>query len=70
LSANKFLEAVAGRKSYYGIDNTETVSRERIVEIVGEAVMNAPSAMNSKSARVVVFFGRNMKNSGKSSRKR
>jgi len=57
LSANKFLEAVAGRRSYYGIDNTETVSRERIVEIVNEAVTNAPSAMNSQSARVVVLFG-------------
>jgi len=57
MSANKFLEAVAGRKSYYGIDNTEIVPRERIVEIVSEAVMNAPSAMNSQSARVVVLFG-------------
>lgn len=57
MSANKFLEAVAKRRSYYGIDNTETVSRKRIEEIVSEAVMNAPSAMNSQSARVVVLFG-------------
>lgn len=57
MSANKFLEAVARRRSYYGIDNNEIVSRDRIKEIINEAVMNAPSAMNSQSARVVVLFG-------------
>lgn len=57
MSANKFLEAVARRRSYYGINNNEIVSRERIKEIITEAVTNAPSAMNSKSARVVVLFG-------------
>ena len=57
MSANKFLEAVARRRSYYGINNNEIVSRERIGEIISEAVVNAPSAMNSQSARVVVLFG-------------
>ncbi len=57
MSSNQFLEAVKGRRSYYGLNNEEIVSRERIEEIIKEAVAHAPSAMNSKSARVVVLFG-------------
>lgn len=57
MSANIFLDAVAKRRSYYGLDKTEIVSRERIEEIVGASTLHAPSAMNAQSARVVVLFG-------------
>ncbi len=57
MSSNQFLEAVKGRRSYYGLNNEEIVSRERIEEIIATAVAHAPSAMDSKSARVVVLFG-------------
>lgn len=57
MSANIFLEAVAKRRSYYGLDKTEIVSRERIEEIVGTSTLHAPSAMNAQSSRVVVLFG-------------
>lgn len=57
MSANTFLEAVAKRRSHYAIDKTEVVGRERIEEIISAAVLNAPSAMNAQSARVVVLFG-------------
>lgn len=57
MSSNQFLEAVKGRRSYYGLNDKEVVSRERIEEIVATAVAHAPSAMNSQSARVVILFG-------------
>ena len=57
MNTNIFLEAVANRRSHYGINKEEIVSRDRIVEIVNEAVRHAPSAMNSQSARVVVLLG-------------
>ena len=57
MSANLFLDAVAKRRSHYALDKKEIVSRERIEEIIGTAVMNAPSAMNAQSSRVVVLFG-------------
>lgn len=57
MSANIFLDAVAKRRSYYGLDKTEIVSRARIEEIVGASTLHAPSAMNAQSARVVVVFG-------------
>lgn len=57
MSSNQFLEAVKNRRSYYHLNNEEVVSRERIEEIVATAVSHAPTAMNSKSARVVVLFG-------------
>ena len=57
MSANTFLEAVAKRRSHYAIDKTEVVKRERIEEIINSSVLNAPSAMNAQSARVVVLFG-------------
>jgi predicted oxidoreductase (fatty acid repression mutant protein) len=57
MSADLFLEAVEKRRSYYALDNKEIVSRERIEEIIGSAVKNAPSAMNAQSSRVVVLLG-------------
>lgn len=52
-----FLEAVKGRRSYYGISKASPISDERIEEIVSHAVKHAPSAMNSQTARVVILFG-------------
>ncbi|MFH5836813.1 nitroreductase family protein [Proteiniclasticum sp. C24MP] len=57
MSANVFLEAVAKRRSHYALDKKEIVSRDRIEEIINQAVVNAPSAMNAQSSRVVVLFG-------------
>ncbi len=57
MSSNQFLEAVKNRRSYYGLNNEEVVSRERIEEIIATAISHAPTAMNSMTARVVVLFG-------------
>ncbi len=58
MSSKHFLEAVKNRRSYYGLNDKEVVSKERIEEIVATAVGHAPTAMNSKSARVVILFGK------------
>jgi predicted oxidoreductase (fatty acid repression mutant protein) len=54
---NTFLDAIQKRRSYYGIDKSIAVSRERILEIVERAVRDVPSAFNSQSARAVVLLG-------------
>lgn len=52
-----FFTAVKERRSVYGLGKEEIVSREKIQEIVLEAVKHTPSSFNSQSARVVVLFG-------------
>lgn len=52
-----FLAAVKERRTFYGISKDITVTEDRIEEIVKEAVLYAPSAFNSQSARAVVLFG-------------
>lgn len=54
-----FFEAVKERRTNYALSKSSPVSDERIVELVKEAVQNAPSAFNSQSARVVVLLGEN-----------
>jgi uncharacterized protein len=51
-----FLEAVKARRSIYKITNSSPISDERIVEIVNETVLNAPSSFNSQSTRIVVLL--------------
>jgi predicted oxidoreductase (fatty acid repression mutant protein) len=57
LMAKDFLTAIKERRSIYGINKEVTISDERIVEIVQEAVKYTPSAFNSQSTRVVVLLG-------------
>ena len=54
---NEFLNDLAKRRTYYGLDNDITLSRQQIQEIVEQCVLNTPSAFNSESARVVLLFG-------------
>lgn len=51
-----FLDAVAERRTYYGISKEPVVSDERLQEIVEHAVKYTPSAFNSQSARVVLLL--------------
>ncbi|MCR8641152.1 nitroreductase family protein [Paenibacillus sp. N1-5-1-14] len=55
--SNAFLSAIKERRTYYAIGKEEVVSREKIEEIVNDAVKYTPSSFNSQSARVVVLFG-------------
>ena len=50
-------EAMEHRRSRYALDANTTVSDERIEEIVGECLVQTPSAFNSQTARVVALFG-------------
>jgi len=52
-----FDQAVQDRRTYYSIGADSPVSDQRILEVVGRAVTNVPSAFNSQSARAVVLLG-------------
>lgn len=51
-----FFNAIADRRSFYGISKESVVSDERIQEIIEYAVKHTPSAFNSQSARVVLLL--------------
>lgn len=57
--SKSFWEAVKGRRSIYGLSNEIVVSKERIEEIVRDAIQHTPSAFNSQSTRIVLLFGDN-----------
>jgi uncharacterized protein len=52
-----FFDAVAERRSFYGINKDAVVSDDRIKEVIEHAVKYTPSAFNSQSARVVLLLG-------------
>lgn len=52
-----FFDAVAERRSFYGISKEAVVSDDRIKEVIEHAVKYTPSAFNSQSARVVLLLG-------------
>ncbi len=54
--SNDFWAAVKNRRTVYGISKEAILSDERIQELIGEAVLHAPSAFNSQSARVIVLL--------------
>lgn len=53
-----FLQAVAERRSHYALGNTPQTSDERLVEILEQASLHAPSAYNAQSTRVVLLLGK------------
>jgi len=53
---NNFYEAVASRRSYYGISKETLVSDERIEEVIEHAIMHTPTAFNSQSGRIVLLL--------------
>lgn len=54
-----FFDAVAARRTFYGISKESTIPDERIEEIIQHAVKHTPSSFNSQSARVVLLLGKN-----------
>ena len=52
-----FKTAIKERRTFYGISPESKVSDERINEVIMEAILHAPSAFNSQSARVVLLLG-------------
>lgn len=53
-----FQEAVAARRSYYGISKEFVVSDERIQEVVENAIMHTPTAFNSQSGRIILLLNK------------
>jgi predicted oxidoreductase (fatty acid repression mutant protein) len=51
-----FYDAVANRRTFYGISKEAVASDEKIKEIVEHAVKYTPSAFNSQSTRVVLLL--------------
>ena len=54
-----FREAMALRRSRYGLSDKISLTDKQIEEIIDFAVLNVPSAFNSQSARVVLLLGDN-----------
>ncbi|OZI11790.1 nitroreductase [Bacillaceae bacterium SAS-127] len=52
-----FYSAIETRRSIYAISKEQTVSDERIQEVVEFAVKHAPTAFNSQSGRAIVLLG-------------
>lgn len=54
-----FKDAVLHRRSYYSISNVSPVADEMIEDIIKFTVLNAPSAFNSQTSRLVLLLGEN-----------
>lgn len=54
-SKTTFLDAVAHRRTVYGLKKSSTISDERIKEIVTQTIKDVPSSFNSQSTRLVVL---------------
>ncbi|KAI1489405.1 Nitroreductase-like protein [Biscogniauxia mediterranea] len=57
INAKSVLDLISNRRTYYALNKELPISKERIQEIVNEAVQQVPSSFNSQSNRVVVLFG-------------
>ncbi len=56
-SASVLLDLFKARRSYYQLNKTLPISKDRVQEIVKESLSQIPSSFNSQSNRVVVLFG-------------
>ncbi len=54
-----FLEALVNRRSYYKIGAQSNIPEQEIIDMIDTVMLNAPSAYNSQSTRIVILFGDN-----------
>ena len=54
---SNFWDAVIKRRSHYALGKQAVTTDQSVMEVVQKAVLHAPSAFNSQSARIVVLFG-------------
>ncbi|KAI8960559.1 Nitroreductase [Daldinia sp. FL1419] len=57
IKSESFLDLIKNRRTYYALNKELPISKERIQEIVKQAIFEVPSSFNSQSNRVVVLFG-------------
>ncbi|MFA7075630.1 MAG: nitroreductase family protein [Candidatus Izemoplasmatales bacterium] len=55
----EFFESLKIRRSNYNIDKNILVSKEEVLDVIGNAVKYTPSAFNSESQRVMVLLNDN-----------
>lgn len=55
--SSDFYSAIKNRRTYYGISRVSTITDDHIHQIINQAVLVAPSAFHSQSARVVLLLG-------------
>jgi len=56
-----FYAAIKERRSFYEISSETKVSDKRLFEVIEGAMLHAPSAFNSQSARVILLLGEHHK---------
>ncbi|KAL1878055.1 hypothetical protein VTK73DRAFT_8190 [Phialemonium thermophilum] len=56
IRAQSVLDLIKNRRTYYQLNKELTISKERIQEIVKEALREVPSSFNSQPNRVIVLF--------------
>jgi Nitroreductase family len=56
-SAQPFLDAMAGRRSYYVLSKSSPIPDARIQEIIKHALLHVPSSFNSQTTRIVLLLG-------------
>ena len=60
--STQFLQAVQNRRTVYHLSNKQILPDAQIVQLVQQAVREAPSSFNVQSSRVVVLFGKQHQN--------
>ena len=53
--SSDYLTAVKGRRTYYPLKKESPISDKKIEEIVGQAILHAPSSFNSQSSRAILL---------------
>jgi len=53
-----FLSLARARRSFYRLGKTLPIDEEKVVEIIKEAIRQAPSAFNSQSSRALILLGK------------
>ncbi|KAI8814332.1 nitroreductase family protein-like protein [Cladochytrium replicatum] len=56
MASKSFWEAVKDRRSVYALSKNVEVSDDKIVELVNDTILHAPSSFNSQSSRIVVLL--------------
>lgn len=57
-NSDAFFEAVKARRSYYKIGAGSPIADSKIVQIVKDAVVSAPTSFNGQQTRALVLFGK------------
>jgi predicted oxidoreductase (fatty acid repression mutant protein) len=54
--SSDYLAAVMARRTYYSLSKRSPIGDGRIQEVIGQAVLHAPSSFNSQSSRVILLL--------------